>query len=163
MGVKLLYNPGDRKFRSVGEMLEWEPCPSRGWAPRSPVEQPRRTGKKCCYGQKSGGQYVAVLFSLQLTSYTVKPFVTLSNFRIKWEVYIFLKNCIRSSLLCWICFCMHLSMLPKEVQKKRESKCLIFSDNFHSEDKYYTLLELETWLSFCSMSRNKNHISMSKD
>ena len=46
---------------------------------RSPVEQPRRTGKKCCYGQKSGGQYVAVLFSLQLTSHTIIPFVTLSN------------------------------------------------------------------------------------
>ena len=52
----------------------------RGWAPRPLVEQPRRTGKKCCYGHKSGGgQYVAVLFSLQLTSHTVKPLVTLSN------------------------------------------------------------------------------------
>ena len=37
-----------------------------GWALRPPVEQPRRTGKKHCYGYKSGGQYVAVLFSLQL-------------------------------------------------------------------------------------------------
>ena len=38
----------------------------RGWAPRPPVEQPRRTGKKHCYGHKSEGQYVAVLFGLQL-------------------------------------------------------------------------------------------------
>ena len=44
-----------------------------------PVEQPRRTEKKRCSGHKSGGQYVAVLFSLQLTSHTVKPLVTLSN------------------------------------------------------------------------------------
>ena len=47
--------------------------------PGPPVEQPRRTGKKRCYGHKSGGQYVAVLFSLQLTSHTVKPLVTFSN------------------------------------------------------------------------------------
>ena len=56
----------------------------RGWAPRPPVEQPRRTGKKRCYGHRSGGQYVAVLFSLQLTSHTVKPLVT---FQTKWGVY----------------------------------------------------------------------------
>ena len=43
------------------------------------IEQPRRTGKKRCCGHKSGGQYVTVLFSLQLTSHTVKPLVTLSN------------------------------------------------------------------------------------
>ena len=40
---------------------------------------PRRTGKKQSYGHKCGGQYVAVLFGLQLTSPTVKPLVTLSN------------------------------------------------------------------------------------
>ena len=39
--------------------------PPGPWAPRSPVEQPRRTGKKRCYGHKSR-QYVAVLFGLQL-------------------------------------------------------------------------------------------------
>ena len=38
----------------------------RGWAPRPPVEQPRRTGKKRCCGHRRGGQYVAVLFGLQL-------------------------------------------------------------------------------------------------
>ena len=38
----------------------------RGWAPRPPVKQPRRTGKKRCYGHKSGSQYVAVLSCLQL-------------------------------------------------------------------------------------------------
>ena len=35
-------------------------------APRPPVEQPRRTEKKHCFGHKSEGQYVAVLFGLQL-------------------------------------------------------------------------------------------------
>ena len=38
----------------------------RGCAPRPPIEQPWRTGKKGGYGQLSGGQYVAVLFRLQL-------------------------------------------------------------------------------------------------
>ena len=70
VGVKLLYNPGDRKFKSVGDQVSWRKdagmrtMSQRGWAPRPPVEQPKRTGKKRCYGHKSGGQYVAVLFSL---------------------------------------------------------------------------------------------------
>ena len=37
-------------------------------------------------------------------------FVTLSNPFNKSERYIFLKNYVHSSLLCWICFCMHLHM-----------------------------------------------------
>ena len=62
-----------------------EPCPSRGWAPRPPFEQPRRTGNKRCYDQKSGDQYVTVLFSLQRTSLTIIPFVTLSNLASAYE------------------------------------------------------------------------------
>ena len=44
------------------------------WAPRPPVGKPRRTGKKHGYGHRSGGQYVAVLFSLQLPL-THNPFI----------------------------------------------------------------------------------------
>ena len=91
--------------RCTGSSISWRKdsgmrnMSQRGWAPRPPVEQPRRTGKKCCYGHKSGGQYVAVLFSLQLTSHTVKPLVTLSNpSKLEWEVYFFKELC-RSSLL----------------------------------------------------------------
>ncbi len=80
MDVKLLYNPGDRKFnqlmirygrenqhperlgpeapdRAVGVQVTWRDdagmrnMSQRGWAPRPPVEQPRRTGKKRGYGQ----------------------------------------------------------------------------------------------------------------
>ena len=89
-------------------------------SPRPPVEQPRRTGKKRCYGHKSGGQYVAVLFSLQLTSHTVKPLVTLSNPFKYSERYIFSKElCLRSSLLLCrrydsacicICICFFVAM-----------------------------------------------------
>ena len=55
-----------------GSSISWRENPGlknmsqRGWAPRSPVEQPKRTGKKRGYGHESGGQYVAVLFGLQL-------------------------------------------------------------------------------------------------
>ena len=71
--------------RCTGSSISWREdagmrnMSQRGCAPRPPVEQPRRTGKKRCYEHKSGGQYVAVLFRLQLTSHTVKPLVTLSN------------------------------------------------------------------------------------
>ena len=67
----------------------------RGWAPRPPIEQPRRTGKKCCYGHKSGSQYVAVLFSLQLI------------FQIKWEVY-FSKDLCLLVFIALLCFYMHM-------------------------------------------------------
>ena len=111
VGVKLIYNPGGRKFKSVGDpapsrgdpqAADWavavgdkillrelatsrggpqdpqfsscswredagiRTMSQRGWAPRSPVEHPMRTGKKRCHGHKSGGQYVAALFGLQL-------------------------------------------------------------------------------------------------
>ena len=53
-------------------------------------------------GHKSGGQYVAVLFSLQLPL-TRKPF------QIKLEVHIFLKDCV-ARLHCVVVFCMNLHM-----------------------------------------------------
>ena len=84
----------------------------RGWAPTPPVEQLRRTGKKRCYGHKSGGQYVAS--SVQPPTHLLHS-KTFSNpfepFQIKWEVY-FSKELCRSSLLCrcydsaCICICV---------------------------------------------------------
>ena len=77
-------HPAEGALRPPIEQLQlerrcWnENMSQRGWGPRPPVEQPRRTGKKHCYGHKSGGQYVAFLFGLQLPL-TVKPLVTLSN------------------------------------------------------------------------------------
>ena len=72
VGVELLYNSVHRKFSQFGDQTSWRQDPvektttQKGWAPRPPGEQPKRTGKKHGYGQKSGGQYVAVLFGLQL-------------------------------------------------------------------------------------------------
>ena len=104
--VKLLYKPGDRKLRSVGEkMLEWEPYPSRGWAPRPPVEQPRRTGKKGRDSQKSWGVNVLQsLFGLQLTSHT-------QPFRIKWERYFSKELCPLVLIVSSLCFCMYMCIV----------------------------------------------------
>ena len=67
---------GQLEIESVGEkMLEWRPCP-RDAGPTGPrLSSPGERERNA----KSGGQYVAVLLSLQLTSHTVKPLVTLSN------------------------------------------------------------------------------------
>ena len=139
VGVELLYNSVHRKFDqlekrcsrekqlaaegalrtpdwAVGDQTSWREdagmrnMSQRGWAPRPPVEQPRRTGKKCYYGHKSGGQYAAVLFSLQ-PSHSKTFSSPFEPFQIKWEVY-FSKELCRSSLLCGrydsacICVCI---------------------------------------------------------
>ena len=80
----------------------FEPSVTHGWA------TPAKMRKKCCYGQKNFGQYVAVCSRLQLTPHT-QPTSTL--LRIKWERYIFIKKCIRSFIeVChyvWLCFRMY--------------------------------------------------------
>ena len=70
--VEQLYNSVHRKFNELEIRCGRENQHPAEWAPRPPVELPRRTGKKRCYGLKSRGQYVAVLFGLQLPL-TVKP------------------------------------------------------------------------------------------
>ena len=71
---------GVQSLKWVGEkIMEWEACPNKGWAPRPLVEQPRRTGKKHCYGHKSGGSICCSSVHTPTPSHT-----TLS---IKWEVY----------------------------------------------------------------------------
>ena len=69
--VEVLHNSVRRKLKQLEIRCGKENQHRVDWAPRPPVEQPR-TGKKRGYGHKSGGQYVAVLFVLQLPL-TVKP------------------------------------------------------------------------------------------
>ena len=78
VGIERLYNSVHRKFNKLEKDAVERTSTQRGWVPRPPVEQLRRTGKKRSYGHKSGGQYVTVLFGLQLPL-TIKPLVTLSN------------------------------------------------------------------------------------
>ena len=124
MYVKQKYNQdtdglSQLELESVGDkMPNWEPAADRGlWALSDPrLSSPVRMRKKCCYGQKNLGQYVAVRPRLQLTSHT-QPTSTLS--RIKCERYIFIKKCVRSfievviivdyvSAYICICICMWL-------------------------------------------------------
>ena len=111
VGVERLYNSVHRKFNQLVTRCGRENQHPAEWAPRPLVEQPRRTGKKRGYSNESEGQYVSVLFGLQLPL-IVKP---LSNpfepFQIKWEVY-FSKELCRSSLLCHrydsACICVYI-------------------------------------------------------
>ena len=110
--IKQLYNPVPRRVElvGVGEMkfeLQFEPVRTssqqRAGPSGHPVEQTRKMRKKCCERQRNLGSVCCSLFSLQLTSHTQpfrNPFATLSQpFRIKYERYVLLKKCVRSSLL----------------------------------------------------------------
>ena len=103
-------------------MPAWEPAPDWGLAaPGPPIGQPRRTQKKCCYSQKSWGSICCSF----VHSPTYLSHITLSEpFRIKCERYIFLKNCVRSSLFCWLCFRMHRSI---QHQSNRTQAILLFT------------------------------------
>ena len=73
--------------------------PAEGLGPQAPGWAAQQMRKKCCYSQRNLGSICCSLFSLLLTSHN-NPFASLSQpFRIKCERYIFLKECVRSSLL----------------------------------------------------------------
>ena len=76
-------------------MSNWEAVADRGLWTLSDLRlsNPAKMRKKCCYGQKNLGQYVAVCPRLILTSHT-QPTSILS--RIKCERYIFIKKRVRS-------------------------------------------------------------------
>ena len=57
VGVELLYKWVHRKFNQEKTSTQ------RGWAPSWAAHE---NGERNCYDHKSGGQYVAVLFCLQL-------------------------------------------------------------------------------------------------
>ena len=63
----------DQSLESVFQFEEWELGPS----PRPPVEESRRTGKKCCYYRKSWGSICCSLCSVSNSPLTHKAFVTL--------------------------------------------------------------------------------------
>ena len=106
-GVEQLYNLGeDRKsdqleirrgrenqhrLSSCREDAGMRNMSQRGWAPRPPVEQPRRTGKKHCYGHKSGG---SICCSSVHSPTHLSHSKTFSNPFEQSERYIFLKNCV---------------------------------------------------------------------
>ena len=114
VGIKQKYNQdtdglSQFELESVGDkMPNWEPAADRGlWALNDPLlRNPAKMKKKCCYGQKNLGQFVAVCLRLQLTSHTQET-STLS--RIKRERYVFTKKCVHSFIeVCILCLIMFL-------------------------------------------------------
>ena len=83
--------PGPRLSSSSWEkMLDWGTCPREAGPPGAQVSSSGERERNAD-GHMSGGQYVAVLFGLQLPH--------TQHFQIKWEVYFSKEKC-RSSLLC---------------------------------------------------------------
>ena len=111
-------HPGEGALRPPIEQLQLE---RRCWnedhvperlSPQAPVEHPRRTGKKRCYGHKSGGSIFCSSVQSQTHLSHSRTFCNpFKPFQIKWEVY-FSKELCRSSLLChrydstYICICI---------------------------------------------------------
>ena len=87
-------------------MLQIESAPSRGlWALRTPDWAAQQNEKEVLLKTKELG--VNMLQFVQ--SPTQLSHITLSQlFRINCERYIFLKKCVRSSLLCWLCIRMYM-------------------------------------------------------
>ena len=118
VGVKSLYNPGeDRKSVSWrSDQLEIR-CgrenqhPAEG-ALKPLVEQHRRTGRKCYYGQKSGGSICCSSVWSPTPSHT-------QSFQIKWKVY-FSKRTVPLVFivlsLLWFCKCMQMNMYYAAIQ-----------------------------------------------
>ena len=76
---------------------QWEPAPDRRLGPSGPwLSSPAEWGRGAAIVRGTWGPYVAVC-SVSNSPLTHNPFATLS--RIKCERYIFLKKCVRSSLL----------------------------------------------------------------
>ena len=133
---------GSSELESVGDkMPAWEPAADRGlWALSNPqLSNPAKMRKKCCYGQKNLGQYVAVCPRLQLTSHT-QPTSTLS--RIKCERYIFIKKCVRSFIevrhYCWLCFRLYLYVCyGYTTQRARDGKDFSF---LHPNNPSFSIL-----------------------
>ena len=72
VGVELLYNSVHRKFNQLGirpvgdKMLDWGTCP-REAGPQGPrLSCPGERERNAVMANRVGGQYVAVLFGLQL-------------------------------------------------------------------------------------------------
>ena len=90
------------QLESVADKMPvWKQLQTEGWALSDRrLSSPARMRKKCCYGQRNLGSICSSLSPspTHLSHITnINPFATLS--RIKCERYIFLKKCVRSSLL----------------------------------------------------------------
>ena len=110
--IKLLYNPGDRKFELVGEkMLEWGTC-HREAGPLGPrLSSPEERERNAVMAIRVGVnmlQFCSVSNSLS--------HITLS---IKWEVY-FSKRSVLLVFIASLYFCMHMYMYYVAIPQKSD-------------------------------------------
>ena len=107
--VKKLYNPVPQIVRVSWSQLVgirvavWgseNQLPAEGLGPQNPrLSNPAEWERSAAKDRGTGGQYIAVC-SISNSPLIHNPFATPSRpFRIKGERYIFLKKCVRSSLL----------------------------------------------------------------
>ena len=97
----------------------------RAWALGTPVEQPSKMRKKCCYGpQELGVNMLQSVPSPTHFSHITNINLFANLLRIKCERYIFLMKCVRSSLL--------LTMFPCILKIQPERHIL-----YNNKDRMY--------------------------
>ena len=112
VGIKLLYNPGDRKFKSVGEkMLEWGTCPREAGPPGPRLSSPGERERNAVMAIRVGVNMLQSLFSLQLPL-THNPFN---------------KGVRLSSLRCYAFACIYVYMYYVAIQHHGAVNSLIIT------------------------------------
>ena len=103
MDVKLLYNLGDGKFRSVGEkMLEWEPALIReAGSPGPRLSSPGERERKAVITRRVEGSICCSLCS-------VSNSLSHTTLSIKWEVYFSKELCPLVFIVSSLCFCKYM-------------------------------------------------------
>ena len=119
--IKQLYNQvpqtawvswSSSSSRSWGQdAVERTNARQRAWALRTPVEQPSRIRKKCCYSQRNLGSIFGSLFRLQLTSHTWQILTLLQPYRNPFddkvlEVYFSKEVCSFVIIVDYVSACM---------------------------------------------------------
>ena len=83
----------------------------RAWTLRTPVEQPSRMRKKCCYNAEELGVNMWQSVLLQLTSHTYQHQPFRNSFENKvWEVYFSKEVCSFAIIVYYVsaCICIHI-------------------------------------------------------
>ena len=88
----------------------WEPAPDIGArALRTPLEQPCRISKKCCYSQRKLG---SIFCSLSLSSTYLSHITNINPFAHKvWEVYFYKEVCSFVIIVDYVSACMCLCIV----------------------------------------------------
>ena len=91
----------------------------RAWDLRTPVKQPSRMRKKCCYIQRNGSQYVAVcsVTNLPLTHNQHQPFRNPFENKV-WEVYFSKEVCSFDIIVDYVSECICILIVVSFLNNK---------------------------------------------